>query len=52
MTDSEKLMREVEDKEGSERKEIMEEISDLDALLPDLDAKVYSFKILFFTCEN
>ena len=45
-------MREVKDKEGSEQKEIMDEISDLDALLPDLDAKVVLLKNIFFTCEN
>ena len=40
-------MREVKDKEGSEQKEIMDEISDLDALLPDLDAKVVLPKNIF-----
>ena len=46
-------MREVKDKEGSEQKEIMDEISDLDALLPDLDAKVITVtKNNFFTCES
>ena len=36
----EKLLGEVEGREGSDRRELEEELADLDSLLPDLDAKV------------
>ena len=32
----------MESKEGSARKEVEEELADLDSLLPELDNKVYS----------
>ena len=40
LSQSEKLLVELEEKAESEQKEIREELGDLDALLPDLEAKV------------
>ena len=48
LANSDKLMEDLKSKEEREQKEIFEEINDLESLLPDLDAKVYTYICILY----